>query len=434
MFTLLSILVFAITLVLIIRRPRGWNEAFFAAPGAAILLLTGSLALEDAGYIWQVVWNATMSLIGIMLLTAVMDEIGFFRWAALHIVRRYHDRRIALLVGLAAFSCLITTFFNNDGTVLIMTPIVLEATALLGMGSKARIAYLLGVGLMADTASATLMVSNLTNILTADFFGISFGDYARHMAFPGLTAAFSTVGTLVLAFGRTIRRDAADNSGSAPEFPEPSSAIVSPLLFRLSWVTLLLILIGYFGSEALSVPVSFIACGGALLLGAVAIATRSASLPRLAGRTPWLIVVFALAMNLIVYNLYLHGATDWFAGLLRSAASSGLAGAVFGSGLLFSLLAAAMNNLPAILVSSISISGMDAGEFSRVLPFASLIGMSVGAKLTPLGSLATLLWLGLLRRDGVQIGWGRYMMYGALLTVPILLASLGALWLQEALT
>jgi len=430
---LLSVIVFATTLVLIIRRPRGLNEAFFAAPGAALLLLTGTLALEDAAYIWQVVWNATLSLIGIMLLTAVMDDVGFFRWAALHIVRRFHGRRVPLMTGLAAFACLITTFFNNDGTVLIMTPIVLEVTALLGMGMKARIAYLFGVGLMADTASATLMVSNLTNILTADYFGISFGDYARHMAFPGLAAAAATIGMLALVFGRTVARDAASGPKESPAFPDPSTAVKSPLLFRLSWVVLLFILIGYFGSEALRMPVSLVACGGALLLGAAAVATRSSDARRLAGRAPWLIVVFALAMNLIVYAMHLHGATDWFPRLLEPAARSGLAGAIFGSGLLFSLLAAVMNNLPAVLISSLSIAGMDGGEVSRVLPFASLIGMSVGAKLTPLGSLATLLWLGLLRRDGVDIGWGAYMRFGVLLTVPVLLVSLGALWLQAKL-
>jgi arsenical pump membrane protein len=426
MILFLSIFVFTITLVLIIWRPRGSNEAFIALPGALLLLVTGSLAWEDAAYIWQVVWNATLSLIGIMILTAVMDDNGFFRWAALHIVRRYHGNRLLLMIGLSGFSWLITTFFNNDGTVLIMTPIVLEITAILGMGIKSRIAFLLSVGLMADTASATLMVSNLTNILTADFFGISFGDYARHMAFPGIMASMATIAVLAIVFGRTIKKDKGMAITSF-SLPEPSSAIRSMLVFRLSWVILLFILIGYFGSEYLDVPVSLIACGGAILLWIAGIASGSSDSARVLKRTPWLIVIFALAMNLIVYNLHLHGATDWFPELLEPVSESGLAGAVFGSGILFSLLAAVMNNLPAVLISSLSISGIDG---LSILPFASLIGMSVGAKLTPLGSLATLLWLGLLRRDGVYISWGQYMKYGLVLTVPVLLVSLGALWLQ----
>ncbi len=429
MISLLSILVFSLTLILIVWRPKGWNEAAFALPGALLLLALGSLAWEDAAYIWQVVWNATLSLIGIMVLTALMDDNGSFRWAALHIVRRFHGRRMLLLIGLSGFSCLITTFFNNDGTVLIMTPIVLEITALLGMGVKARVAFLLSVGMMADTASATLMVSNLTNILTADFFGMSFGDYARTMAFPGITASMATIAVLAAVFGKTINKDAGRGEGQHL-FPEPSSVIGSKLIFRLSWVVLLFILIGYFGSEALDVPVSFIACGGAILLWIVGIATRSSDSARIVRRTPWLIVVFALSMNLIVYNLHLHGATSWFPDLLKPVSESGLAGAIFGSGILFSLLAAFVNNLPAVLISSLSVSEIDGGS---ILPFASLIGMSIGAKLTPLGSLATLLWLSLLRREGVHLSWGQYMKYGFVLTIPVLLISLGALWLQNLL-
>ncbi|MFD0674261.1 ArsB/NhaD family transporter [Cohnella sp. GCM10027633] len=423
----ISIVVFAVTLVLIIRRPKGWNEAAYAAPAALLLLCLGTLAWSDAAYIWEVVWNATLSLIGIMVLTGVMDDNGFFKWAALQIVRRFHRRRLAMLVGLSAFAALITTFFNNDGTILIMTPIVLEATALLGMGFKARIAFLLAVGFMADTASATLMVSNLTNILTADYFGISFGDFARHMAFPGIVASAASIGMLLLLFGRTIRRD--EQAGAdAPAFPEPSSVIRDKRVFALSWIVLALILALYFYSEMLGWPVSLIACGAAAVLWIAAIASRSVDSARLLRRTPWLIVVFALSMYLIVYSLHLHGGTGWFSSLMLRLDEAGLAGIVFGSGALFSLLAAVINNLPAVLVSSLTISELDGGH--AVLPFASLVGMSVGAKLTPIGSLATLLWLQLLRRDGVELGLIRYMKYGLLLTVPVLLATLAALWLQ----
>ena len=419
-----SLFVFALTLILIIWRPRGLNEAVYAAPGAILLLALGTLAWADAEYIWQVVWNATLSLIGIMVLTGVMDDNGFFKWAALHIVRRFHRHRVAMMVGLALFASLITTFFNNDGTVLIMTPIVLEVTALLGMGFRARIAYLLAVGFMADTASATLMVSNLTNILTADYFGISFGDFARQMAFPGITASIASIGMLVWLFGSTIRKDIPFSFS----FPEPVSVIKDQRVFKLSWLVLTLILALYFCSESIGLPVSVIACGGAAMLWLAAIVTRSVDSRRLLRRTPWLIVVFALSMYMIVYSLHLNGGTAWFASLLTSLDRSGLASMVFGSGALFSLLAAVINNLPAVLVSSLSITEMDAGH--AVMPFASLIGMSVGAKLTPIGSLATLLWLQLLRRDGVRLSIREYMKYGFILTVPVLLVTLGALWLQ----
>lgn len=421
--------VFFATMYCVVRRPRRWHEAFFAAPAALILWFAGMIHAEDAAYIWRLVWNATLSLIGIMILTAILDDIGFFRWAALRIVSRYHRHPVKLLVGFALLACLITTFFNNDGTILIMTPIVLEATALLGMGMKARLAYLIGVGWMADTGSATLLVSNLTNILTADYFGLSFGDYARHMLLPGLVAAAGTIGILIAVFRGTIAAGAVRNAESS-EFPEPASAIQDRAIFRWSWVILAFILAGYAFSGPLGIPVSLIACGGALSLLLIATSRGTVDSVRLVRRTPWLIVVFALSMNLVVYALHLQGATDWFPEWLDPIAHAGKAAQTFGSGLLFSLLAAVSNNLPAVLISSLSITQTGGSD---ILPYASLIGLSVGAKLTPIGSLATLLWLGLLRRGGVELSWGQYLKYGALLTLPVLLLSLGALWLETAI-
>ena len=206
--------VFAVSLALIIWKPKGLHEALTALAGAALLFAARLLEPGDAAYIWHFVWDATFSLIGIMLFTSLLDANGFFRWAALHIVRRFHDRQLRLLIGLCALAAIITVFFNNDGTILIMIPIVLEVTALLQLTRKAKIAFLLGVGLMADTASAPLMMSNLTNILTADFFDLTFEDYARTMLLPGLAAIAATIAVTAGYFGRSIRSE--ENRLEAP--------------------------------------------------------------------------------------------------------------------------------------------------------------------------------------------------------------------------
>ncbi|RIE00648.1 hypothetical protein D3H35_27165 [Cohnella faecalis] len=253
------------------------------------------------------------------------------------------------------------------------------------------------------------------------------------MAFPGLTAAAATVIVCAAAFAKTVKNDEASQANendSAAEFPEPGSRISHVMLFRLSWIILALILLGYAFSETLGIPVSVIACAGAAVLWIAAAFFKAANSRELLLRTPWLIVAFALAMNLIVYSLYVHGATDWFGELLEPVAHAGTAASVFGSGLLFSLLAACMNNLPAVLVASLSIEHV---QGSDMLPFASLLGMSVGAKLTPIGSLATLLWLGLLRSGGIRMTWGHYLRLGLPLTAAVLLLSLAALWLQTVL-
>jgi arsenical pump membrane protein len=133
-------------------------------------------------------------------------------------------------------------------------------------------------------------------------------------------------------------------------------------------------------------------------------------------------------MNLIVYSLHINGATAWFTVLIEPAAEKNELIGIFGSGLLFSLLAAAINNLPAVLISSLAIEQVHGPDY---LPFASLLGTSVGAKLTPIGSLATLLWIQLVRQGGVSISWREYTKYGLLLTFPILLLALLGLWLLD---
>lgn len=421
----LAVSVFAVSLALIIWKPKGLHEALTALAGAALLFAMRMLGPGDAAYIWNFVWDATFSLIGIMMFTSLLDANGFFRWAALHIVRRFHRRLLRLMVGLSALAAGITMFFNNDGTILIMIPIVLEVTSLLRLSRSVRIAFLLGVGLMADTASAPLMMSNLTNILTADFFGLTFGEYARTMLFPGLVSIAATIAVTSVYFGRNIRAD--ENRTDAPdEFPDPATAVSDVRLFKLSWIIIAFMMGGYLLSGKVGLPVAVIALGGAAVQWAANMAVGLGDIRTTVRRTPWSIVVFALSMNLIVYSLYLHGAVDWFPRALEPMTDQGPLIGILGSGGLFALLSAAVNNLPAVLVSSLAIQESGGPHY---LAYASLLGTSVGAKLTPIGSLATLLWLQLLRKGGIEMTWREYAKYGVVMTLPILICALLALWL-----
>jgi len=420
-----SVAIFAIALVFILWRPRGINEAFFALAGALLLFWMKLLVPGDAAYIWGLVWNATFSLIGIMIFTALLDRNGFFRWAALHIVSWFHHRQLRLLAGLSLLAACITVFFNNDGTILIMIPIVLEVTALLNLPRRTRIAFLLSVGFMADTASAPLMMSNLTNIITADFFELSFWEYARNMFIPGVTAIGATVIVMMLCFGGEIRRG--EKRLEAPRlFPNPASVVIDRRLFRLSWGIIGLMMAGYLFSETMNVPVAAVALAGAAVQWIASAAAGQAKVRETMARAPWLIVVFALAMNLLVYSMHVYGAVAWFPAVLEPVNEYGSLSGVVGSGILFSLLAAVVNNLPAVLIASLSIEQVNGPDY---LKYASLLGTSIGAKLSPIGSLATLLWLQLLRRDGIVVGWREYTKYGILLTIPILLSALIMLWL-----
>jgi arsenical pump membrane protein len=149
---------------------------------------------------------------------------------------------------------------------------------------------------------------------------------------------------------------------------------------------------------------------------------------------PWQIVIFSLGMYLVVYGLRNAGLTGYLAGWLDVFAGHGVWGAAMGTGVLTALLSSVMNNLPTVLIGLLSIDASQAsGVIKEAMIYANVIGSDLGPKITPIGSLATLLWLHVLERKGIHIGWGYYFRVGIVLTVPVLLVTLAALALRLSL-
>ena len=424
-----AILVFVFTLVLVIWQPRGLGIGWGASIGAAVALALGVVTVADIPVVWGFVWNATATFVAVIVVSLLLDEAGFFEWAALHVARWGGGRGHLLFVSIVLLGSAVSALFANDGAALILTPIVMAMLVALGFTPAATLAFVMAAGFIADTASLPLVVSNLVNIVSADFFHIGFAAYAEVMVPVTVVSVLASLAALGLYFRRSI-----PHAYDLARLRRPSDAIRDTATFRAGWVVLALLLLGFFALEPLGIPVSAVAAAGAVTLLAVAARGRVIGVARVLRGAPWQIVVFSLGMYLVVYGLRNAGLTGLVARLLDLFALGGIWGAAMGTGLLTALMSSLMNNMPTVLVGALSIDASAAtGVVKEAMVYANVIGCDLGPKITPIGSLATLLWLHVLAKKGTTIGWAYYFRVGIVLTLPVLLLTLAALALRLSL-
>lgn len=426
---LTALLIFVFTLVLVIWQPRGLGIGWSASLGAGLALVLGVVQLSDIAVVWAIVWNATATFIAIIVISLLLDEAGFFEWAALHVARWGGGHGPTLFALLVLLGAAVSALFANDGAALILTPIVMAMLLALGFTPAATLAFVMAAGFIADTASLPLVVSNLVNIVSADYFDIGFAEYAAVMVPVNAAAVAASLAVLWWYFRKDIpvRYD-------LDQLQPPAQAIRDRATFRAGWVVLALLLVGFFALEPLGVPVSAVAAAGAAILWAVAARGRVIHTRHVLRGAPWQIVLFSLGMYLVVYGLRNAGLTQQLAALLDVFAQGGVWGAALGMGFLAALLSSVMNNMPTVLIGALSIDASTAsGAVREAMVYANVIGCDLGPKITPIGSLATLLWLHVLAKKGTRIGWGYYCKVGAVLTLPVLALTLAALALRLTL-
>ncbi|PKA31916.1 arsenical efflux pump membrane protein ArsB [Cedecea lapagei] len=427
---LLAGAIFLLTLVLVIWQPRGLGIGWSAMLGAGLALLAGVVHPEDIPVVWQIVWNATATFIAVIIISLLLDESGFFEWAALHVARWGNGRGRLLFTWIVLLGAMVAALFANDGAALILTPIVIAMLLALGFSKGATLAFVMAAGFIADTASLPLIVSNLVNIVSADFFKLGFAQYAAVMVPVNLAAIATTLVMLHVFFRKEIPA-----VYDVSLLKQPKMAIRDGATFKMGWLVLVLLLVGFFGLEPLGVPVSLVAAVGALLLFAVAKKGHAINTGNVLRGAPWQIVIFSLGMYLVVYGLRNAGLTNALSTLLNQLADHGLWAATLGTGFLTAFLSSVMNNMPTVLVGALSIDGSTAtGVIKEAMIYANVIGSDLGPKITPIGSLATLLWLHVLAQKNMTITWGYYFRVGIVMTIPVLFVTLVALALRLSFT
>lgn len=423
---LIAFLIFLATLVLVIWQPRGLGIGWSASAGAVAALLAGVIRLDDIPVVWNIVWNATGAFVAVIIISLLLDKAGFFEWAALHVARWGRGNGRRLFVLLVLLGAAVAALFANDGAALILTPIVIAMLAALRFSPKATLAFVMAAGFIADTASLPLVVSNLVNIVSADYFGIGFARYAAVMVPVNLVSVAATLAALVWFFGRDIPRDY-----DLAQLRAPNEAIHCRATFVTGWWVLAMLLVGFFWLDDIGVPISAVAAAGAAVLFAVAAHGHAIATREVLRGAPWQVVVFSLGMYLVVYGLRNAGLTGYLTALLERCAAYGVWGAALGTGFITALLSSIMNNMPTVLIGALSIDASSAqGPVREAMIYANVIGSDLGPKITPIGSLATLLWLHVLASKQIAISWGYYFRVGLALTLPILFVTLAALALR----
>lgn len=420
--------VLLLVVALVIVRPWGLPVAWPAGMGALVVLLLGLLSLSALQTILATTWDAAATLIALFILSETLESNGMFGWAAYHLASFAHGSGWRLYGLLLLLTTGVTALLANDGAILMLTPIFAKLFLTIFPDNRSRLPYLFAAGFFADAMSGLLIPSNLTNIIVADAAHLRFVQESTWLLLP-TCAAFATGGA---AFALRFRHWLGGRY-EVSALGDPGKMIQDRVMFWAGWAAVMGLLLGYLASSQVHVPVSFVAGATALLMLLLVDRRRLRPARQVLRAAPWSILIYALGMFAVITAAYNTGSLGFLAAPLHALGLSTheTAFAIVGIGGLFAGLAAAVNNLPATLLGVLALPA--SGPVAASALYALILGVDLGPKLTPFGSLATLLWLGILKRQGIVISWRSYVRENWWVTLLVLAAALASLLFVQQL-
>ncbi|WP_370588362.1 arsenic transporter [Viridibacillus arvi] len=432
-----TILTFLVTLVFILWRPKGINEAIPATIGAIIVLLSGSVSLTELGIITETISGAAITIMATIVMAIVLESFGFFNWVAEKLAERAKGSGIRLFWYVNLLCFLMTLFFNNDGSILITTPILVMLLNNMGLKNHQKIPYLLSGGLIATASSAPIGVSNIVNLIALKIVHMSLYAHTAMMFVPATLGLLLLVGLLFLRFKKDLPKIVPTKvTGlSLPSYhPLKQNSIYSSEKDRSKFMRNILLFvfavrISLFVASFFSIPVSVMAVIGSLVLLGWRWAYLKVPPSDMLKKTPWYIIIFAFSMYIIIYGLNNIGLTDWLIDFMRPMVSGSLLHTSVLMGVLLSVLSNIFNNHPALMVGTLTLTSMNLDLLSlKVAYLANVIGSDIGSLLLPMGTLATLMWMHIVRRGKVKITWWQYIKVTIVVIPPTLIFTLVLLY------
>lgn len=433
----ITIITFLVTLVFILWRPKGINEAIPATIGAIVIILTGSVSLSDLAIIAETISDAAITIMATIVMAIVLESFGLFHWVAEKLTEKAKGSGIRLFWYVNLLCFMMTLFFNNDGSILITTPILVMLLNNMGLKNHQKVPYLLSGGLIATASSAPIGVSNIVNLIALKIVHMDLYMHTLMMFVPATLGLILLATLLFLRFKKIIPKTIPTkvNGLSLPAYhPLKQSSVYTIERNRTKFVRNILIFVlavrlSLFVASYFSIPLSLMSVIGSFILLGWRWAYLKVPPNDMLKKTPWYIIAFAFSMYVIIYGLNNIGLTDMLIHIMSPLVSGSLLHTSVLMGILLTLLSNIFNNHPALMVGTITLTNMPLDAISlKVAYLANVIGSDIGALLLPMGTLATLMWMHIVRSGNVKISWSEYIRITVVIIPPTLLFTLVILY------
>ncbi|KRF13425.1 arsenic transporter [Paenibacillus sp. Soil787] len=428
----LTIAAFLMTVILILWRPKELNEAIPAIGGAVLVILSGSVSFGDLLKITNTISDAAITIMATIVMAIVLESFGFFQWAAEGLMARAKGSGIRLFWYVNLLCFLMTLFFNNDGSIMITTPILIIVLQNLGLKNHQKIPYLLSGALIATASSAPIGVSNIVNLIALKIVGMDLYMHTLMMFIPSTLGLIVFLLLLFLCFYRMLPKKLPLNAivpGKHPLYVDPPKSM--PVIkdrtkfMRNILLFVFIVRVSLFAASYMNIPVSLVAVIGSIILLTWRWIYLKISPVDMVKKTPWHILVFAFGMYVIIYGLNNIGLTHMLVNFLKPLASGDLLNGSLLMGGLVTVLSTLVNNHPALMIGTLTLTGMGLDPLTlKVTYLASVVGSDLGSLILPIGTLASLIWLHILRQHKVKITWKDYCKVTFITIPPALIFTL----------